>query len=52
MRQRECEFVGQWRGYPANAVRKFAKVARGKLTILQEIEQKGIHVRTHRLYGV
>jgi hypothetical protein len=38
MRQRECEFVRQRRSDPANAVRELAKIARGKLAILQEIE--------------
>jgi hypothetical protein len=48
MRQREREFMRHRRGDPANAVRKLAKVSRGKLAIFQEVQEKRIHVRAHR----
>ncbi len=52
MRQSQCELVRERCGDPANAVGKLAKIARGKLAILQKVEQKGIYVRTHRLHGI
>ena len=52
MRQRECELMRQRRCDPANTVRELAKVSRSELAIFQEIEQKSIHVRAHRLHGI
>ena len=52
MRQRECEFVRQRRCDPANTVRKLAEIACSELAIFQEVEQKRIHFRAHRLHRV
>ena len=52
MRQRQCKFVRQRRRDPANAVRKLAKIASREFAIFQEVEEKRIHVRAHRLHGI
>jgi len=52
MRQRKCEFVRQWRRDAGHAIWELTEIARGEGAILQEIEQKGVHVRAHRLHGI
>ncbi len=42
----------QRRGDPAHAVWQLAKVASSKRAIVQQIEQKRIHVASHRLHRV
>ncbi len=52
VRQRECELMRQWCRDPADAVRQLAEIASRERPILQEIEQKRVHVRAYRLHGV
>jgi hypothetical protein len=52
MRQRECELVRQRCREATSAVRQFTKVASREHPIFQQIEQKCIHVGSHRLHGI
>jgi hypothetical protein len=52
VRQRQCEFVRQWRGKAAHTVRKLHEVSRGKDPIFEQIKQKRIHIRPNGFHRV